>query len=144
VRTVEELRDRSLAGAELRTALLAAFAGLALLLAMMGTYGVMSVVVAQRTREMGIRIALGASPSSVVRLIVAEGLRPLLAGTAAGLAGGFVVSRAVAGLLFEVTPGDPAAFVMASIVVAAAGALAAWLPARRACRVDPVIALRPE
>jgi putative ABC transport system permease protein len=144
VRTLNDLLKGSLADARLRTTLLASFAALALLLAVMGTYGVMSVAVTQRGREMGVRLALGATPSHLVRLVVGQGVRPILAGTMLGLLAGYLLSQAVAGMLFQVKPGDPATFAAASAVIVLAGLGAAWLPARRACRVDPAVALRPE
>ena len=142
VRTLDALVDASVSDARFRTVLLALFAALALLLAVVGTYGVISLAVAQRTREMGIRLALGAAPGDILRMVLAGGLQPLVAGGLVGLGGGILLSRAVAGLLFNVTPADPATFAIASLVILVAGLAAAWLPARRACRVDPALALR--
>ena len=142
VRTLEHLLEASVAAARFRTLLLALFAALALLLAVVGTYGVISLVVTQRTHEMGIRLALGAEPSDIVRLVFAGALWPLAGGAAFGLAGGLALSRAVAGLLFNVAPADPLTFLVAASVIGTAGVLAAWVPARRACRVDPAVALR--
>jgi putative ABC transport system permease protein len=144
VRTLDQLIDRSVADAKLRTGLLASFATLAVVLAAIGTYGVMSVTVLQRRREMGIRLALGAAPSDVVRIMIVEGLRPTLTGVAIGIVGAIVMSRTVAGMLFQVQPIDPLTFASVPLIIAASGVLAAWLPARRACRIDPVTALRPE
>ncbi len=144
LRSMEQLVDRSVADARLRTILLALFAGLALFLAGIGTYGVMSVAVSHRTREMGIRLALGALRSDVVRMTIVQGLRPAVAGTALGLAGAVVMSRGVAGLLFRVSPADPVTFVSVPLIILCTAALAAWFPARRACRIDPATALRPE
>ena len=142
VRTLERMVDASVSDARFRTLLLALFAALAVVLAAVGTYGVIALAVSQRTQEMGIRLALGARPSDILRMVLGAGLRPLLAGAAIGLAGGLLLSRAVAGLLFKVTPADPLTFVVAAAVILTAGLAAAWLPARRACRVDPAIALR--
>ena len=144
VRTLDQLIDRSVADARLRTGLLASFAALAVLLAAIGTYGVMSVAVLQRTREMGIRLALGAARNDLVRMMILQGLRPTLAGVAVGIAGAALMSQAIAGLLFQVSPIDPLTFATVPLIIAASGMLAAWLPARRACRIDPVTALRPE
>ena len=118
VRTVEQLIQRSVADAKLRTWLLACFAALAVLLAAIGTYGVMSVAVLQRTREMGIRLALGAARSDVVRMMIVQGLRPTLAGVAIGTLGAVVMSRAVAGLLFHVSPTDPLTFASVPLIIA--------------------------
>jgi putative ABC transport system permease protein len=144
VRTLDQLIDRSVADARLRTALLASFAALAVVLAAIGTYGVMSIAVLQRTREMGIRLALGAAPYDVVRMMIVQGLRPTLAGVAVGIVGAIAISRALAGMLFRIEPTDPVTFASVPLIIAASGVLAAWLPARRACRIDPVTALRPE
>jgi putative ABC transport system permease protein len=144
VRTLDQLIERSVTDARLRTGLLAAFAALAVLLAAIGTYGVMSVAVLQRTREMGIRLALGAARTDLVRMMIIQGLRPTLAGLAVGIAGAVLMSQAIAGLLFQVSPTDPLTFATVPLIIAASGILAAWLPARRACRIDPVIALRTE
>lgn len=135
-------RGASVSDARFRTLLLALFAGLALLLAVVGTYGVMALAVSQRTQEMGIRLALGAQPSHILRMVIGGGLRPLVVGAAIGLCGGFLLSRTVAGLLFNVRPADPVTFVVASLVILTAGLAATWIPARRACRIDPAIALR--
>ena len=136
VRTLAQLRDQSVADARVRTQLLGLLAALALMLAALGAYGVISVAVNQRTREMGIRMALGASRSDVVRLIVFQGLRPVMVGTVIGLVGGAVLARAIEGILFSITPADPVTFAVAPILIVGAGAVAAWLPARRAGRVS--------
>jgi ABC-type antimicrobial peptide transport system permease subunit len=93
---------------------------------------------------MGIRLALGARPSDILRLVLGAGITPLALGTAVGLAGGMGATWALAGLLFNVTPLDPLAFVSAAVVILLAGVLATWIPARRACHVDPVVALRTQ
>lgn len=144
VRTLDQLVHASVAAPRFRTLLLAIFAGLALALTVVGTYGVISLVVSQRTQELGIRLALGATRAEIVRLVVGRGLQPLALGTVLGLAGGFAVSRAIASLLFNVTPADPATFGLAALVIVASGVLATWVPARRACRVDPARALRAQ
>jgi putative ABC transport system permease protein len=142
VRTLDELVDASVSAARFRTVLLALFAGLALVLAVVGTYGVMSLAVSERRQEMGIRLALGAARSDILRLVLSGGLQPLAAGAALGLAGGVLLSHGVTGLLFNITAADPATFAIAAAVILVAGLAAAWLPAHRACRVDPAIALR--
>ena len=124
--------------------LLGIFAGVALLLAGVGIYGVTSYAVAQRTREIGIRLALGASAERVLREVVGRGVRLTLAGTAIGLAGAVAGARMAAALLFGVTPGDPRALASAAAILAAVSIAACYLPARRAARVDPVIALAEE
>ena len=126
------------------TKLLTAFAALALLLAMVGVYGVLSNSVAQRHREIGLRLTLGADPSDVVRLVVREGMRPVLLGLAAGLFATLALSRLLKGLLFEVSPTDPGTLLVALLVVGAVAVLASYLPARRAARLDPMEALRNE
>jgi ABC-type antimicrobial peptide transport system permease subunit len=136
------LIDQSVADARVRTALLGLFAVLALVLATLGAYGVISVVVSQRTREMGIRMALGADASDVVRLIVGQGMLPVLAGTILGLGAAVLLARAIEGMLFKVQPADPITFMLAPLVIVLAGAVAAWLPARRACRVPAADMLR--
>lgn len=141
-RTVAEIVDGSVSEARFRTVLLVLFAALAFVLAVVGTYGVIALLVAQRTQEMGIRLALGASPRDIRGLIVGRGMRPILVGMALGLAGGYATARAVGQLLFHVGPGDPATFGLCALLILASGLVATWLPARRACRVDPVVALR--
>jgi putative ABC transport system permease protein len=118
------------------------FAGLALVLALVGVYGLLSYVVAQRMPEMGIRMALGAAPGNVVRLIVVQGFRLALWGLGLGLAGAVVLNRFLQGLLFGVGTADPATFLAVPALVLAAALLASWLPARRATRRDPMTTLR--
>ena len=120
------------------------FAGLALALAVLGVYGVVSYAVARRTREVGIRIAVGAQPSAVVRLLMREGLTLVVIGAAIGLVLGLVVSRLLQTLLFGVQPGDPLTFVGAPLLLLTVGAVASLLPARRASRVDPARVLKAE
>jgi ABC-type antimicrobial peptide transport system permease subunit len=117
---------------------------LALALAAVGLYGVMSFVVSQRTREIGIRIALGAQGSDVVRLLLRQGLRLVALGLALGLAGGVLLARLLAAALVDVSPFDPLAFGGVALFLASVALLACYIPARRATRVDPMIALRYE
>jgi putative ABC transport system permease protein len=122
--------------------LLGAFAISALLLAVVGIYGVVSYSVTQRTRELGVRMALGAASADTVRLVLSRSLRLVAAGTVCGLIASVAVTRVMAGLLYDVSPLDPAVFVGVSILLAAAGLVAGLIPARRATRVDPIVALR--
>jgi putative ABC transport system permease protein len=144
VMAVAGLREDALAPTRFLLSLLGAFAGLALLLAGIGIYGVLSYAVAQRTQEIGIRVALGARGAQVVRLVVGQAMALVLAAIALGLLGAALLSRLMQGLLFEVRPVDPVTFAAAASALAAVGLVACWLPARRATRVDPVKALAYE
>jgi putative ABC transport system permease protein len=124
--------------------LFALLGGLALALATVGVYGVVAYSVAQRTHEIGVRMAVGAQPGDVVRMIVQEGGRLALVGVVAGLALAAAAARLIRGLLFDVSAADPATFVAAPIVLLAIAIVASYIPARRATRIDPIIALRGE
>ncbi|MFL5579604.1 MAG: ABC transporter permease [Gemmatimonadaceae bacterium] len=130
--------------AQIAGALLGLFGGLALALAAVGVYGVMAFVVARRRREIGIRMALGARAADVVRLVVRQGMRPVLIGSVVGLLLAALLARLVSGLLYGVSPLDPPTFVGISLLLAGVAMLATWVPARRAARVSPVEALRSE
>jgi putative ABC transport system permease protein len=124
--------------------LLAVFAGLALLLASIGIYGVISYSTSRRTREIGIRMALGAARQDVLRLVIAEGLVLTLVGLGIGLAGALALTRFLKSLLFGVPANDPATFAAVSVVLLCVGIAACLIPAMRAMRVDPMVALRYE
>jgi putative ABC transport system permease protein len=124
--------------------LLGGFALLAATIATVGIYGVLSYAVTRRTREIGIRLALGAPPPAVLSLVARRGVGLALAGTAAGLLGALALSRLLRGLLFGVGPSDPVTFAAAPLILVAVALVASYLPARRAARVDPMIALRSE
>jgi ABC-type antimicrobial peptide transport system permease subunit len=141
---MEEVDGRSLARQRFSMFLLTTFGAMALILAVIGIYGLMAYSVAQRTQEMGIRMALGADSSSIRRLVVWQGLRLALVGVAAGLAAAFGLSRFIASFLFDVRPWDPTTFVAVPVVLTSAAVLAVWIPATRASRLNPVQALREE
>jgi predicted permease len=144
VRTLDEVVARSISEPRFYTLLLGAFAGAALLLAALGIFGVMSYAVVERSREIGIRLALGASPVDVLGAVLRKALLLTAAGVAAGLAGALAVSRALSHLLFDLSATDPATLLGMAAVLAAVALLASYLPARQATRVDPLIALRSE
>jgi predicted lysophospholipase L1 biosynthesis ABC-type transport system permease subunit len=124
--------------------LLVGFALAALVITAVGLYGVISYTVAQRTREIGIRIALGASPNTVRRRVARQGLGLTLAGVGVGAAAAFIATRILRSMLFGVAPGDPTVLAVVAILLAAVALLASWIPARRAASVDPLIAIRTE
>jgi predicted permease len=144
VRVFEEYIARSLARPRFNTLLLSIFAGTALLLTAIGIYGVMAYSVAQRTSEIGIRIALGAGKGSIFRLVVGQAMTLVGISLVIGLAGAFAATRLLNSLLFGVGASDPVTFISIVLLVSAVAFIAAWLPARRATRVDPIIALRAE
>jgi putative ABC transport system permease protein len=144
VRVFDEYLSRSLARPRFNTLLLSIFAGTALLLTAIGIYGVMAYSVSQRTNEIGIRIALGAGKSSIFRLIVGQAMTLVGISLVIGLAGAFAATRLLNSLLFGVGASDPATFAGIVLLVSAVAFVAAWLPARRATRVDPIVALRAE
>src|SRR5229473_476506 len=144
VKTMDQLVHESLASDRFSTVLFASFAGLALLLAAIGIYGVMSFAVAQRTHEIGLRIALGASPRQVLRLVIGEGMLLALIGLGVGLAGTYFVGHVMKTVLYQVNAIDPAAISAVTGVLLLSALLACYVPARRATRVDPMVALRDE
>jgi len=144
VQTMEQRMAVSLAQQRFNMLLLGAFAALALILAGVGIYGVMGYTASQRTHEIGIRMALGGQRRDVLRLIVAEGAKLTFAGILIGIVGALALTRVMAGLLFEVKPGDPAIFAVVAILLALVALAACYIPARRATKVDPMVALRYE
>lgn len=144
VKTLEQIKSESMAGDRLRSMLLGVFAGIALLLSAVGIYGVISYSVAQRTGEIGIRAALGASRIDVLGLVLGRGIWMTGAGLAVGFAGALALTRLLATLLFGVGPWDPFTMVVVCGMLASVGLLACYLPARRAAQVDPAVALRYE
>jgi putative ABC transport system permease protein len=144
VKTMDEHLRFTLLPARLAAAVLGLFGTVALLLAGLGLYGVMSYLVSQRRREVGIRMALGARRTDVVRLIVSQGMRLTVYGVVAGLVAALVLTRLLAGFLYGIRPTDPWTFAGVTAVLAAVALLACLLPARRAAAVDPIVALRFE
>ncbi len=144
LRAMSEVVTRSTARADFNMLLLTIFAGLALILATIGVDALMAYSVQQRTQEMGIRLALGADGPSVRRLVVRQGMALVLVGIGLGLASAFALARVMTGFLFGVNARDPWVFAVVPLVLAAAAWFGVWLPARRAARVDPLVALRVE
>lgn len=142
--TMEERLANTTTSRRLNTVLLGSFAGVALLLAIVGIYGVMSYSVTQRRREIGVRMALGAQRWDVLGLILHAGLRPTLLGVTIGLAGALALTRFLSNLLYSVKVTDPVTFLGLAAGLTGVALLACWLPARRAARVDPMVALRTE
>jgi putative ABC transport system permease protein len=144
ITTMDQIFSNSVAGQRFNTLLLGVFASLALILATVGVFGVINYSVAQRTHELGIRLALGAQRSDVFRLVVGQGLVLALIGVAIGVVGAFAVTRLISGLLYGVSPTDSLTFVLVSVLVTGVAMLASYIPARRATKVDPLVALRYE
>jgi ABC-type antimicrobial peptide transport system permease subunit len=141
---MDELVAANLAQSRFSAVLLNWLSGLALLLAAIGIYGVLAYSVARRTGEFGIRLALGAQARDILTLVIGQGLRLVVVGLVLGLTASFALTRLIAGLLFEVSPTDPLSFAGIVLLLMAIALFACWLPARRATKVDPMVALRHE
>jgi putative ABC transport system permease protein len=144
IRTLEQIKSASMGGRRVPSVLLGVFGAVALILAGIGIYGVIAYSVAQRTREIGIRVALGASEGSLIRLVLDRGVVLTFIGLAIGLAGAFALTRLMASMLFGVGARDPMTMASVGIVLASVAMLASYVPARRAMKVDPIVALRYE
>jgi putative ABC transport system permease protein len=144
IKTLGELRGDALVQSRLTAVLLALFAGLALAIAATGLSGVTALMVSQRTREIGIRMALGAQSASVMRMVLVQGMRVIGYGLAAGIVVALIFSRVMKALLFETRINDPLTFIGVALMFLAVGFAASYVPARRVTKVDPLIALRSE
>ena len=144
VATMDELKEESISQPRFRAFLLGAFASIALLLSAIGIYGVMAYTVSRRTNEIGIRMAIGAQPADILRLIAGESMTLTLLGASVGLGGAYAITRVMKGLLFGVTSTDPLTFAGVTFVLVFVALMASYLPARRASRVDPLLAIKYE
>jgi putative ABC transport system permease protein len=142
--TMDRLVSDSLKARRFNLALLGVFAGLALILALTGVYGVMSFVTRQRTHEIGVRVALGARSRDIAGLVLGHGVKLAMIGTVIGAIAAFALTRLMSALLFGVTASDPTTFVVVIVMLPAIAMLACYLPARRAMKIDPLVALRYE
>jgi len=142
--TLDEAIGDAVARPRLLTALLGLFGAMGLILGALGIYGVLAYLVTQRTREIGVRLALGAQRRDVLGMVVGSGLRLAAIGIAIGLAGALLLTRLMQGVLYGVTATDPVTFGGVAVMLLGVATLASWLPARRATRVDPLVALRAE
>ncbi len=144
VETLEEIKSKAVAPARFRTVLLAIFAGIAVLLAAVGIYGVVSYSVSQRMYEMAIRVALGASPGDLLKLVIGKATLMVMVGLALGAVAALALTRVLASLLYDTSPTDPVTWVAAGALLAAVALLACYFPARRVTKVDPLTILRHE
>jgi putative ABC transport system permease protein len=144
VATMEQLVSDSYSRSRFTMIVLAVFAAVALLLAAVGIYGVIAFTVAQRTNEIGIRVAMGAQRGDVLRLVLGQGGRLIFLGVALGVVAGLLITRLMSGLLFGISATDPSTFAGVALLLAAVALLACYMPARRAMHVDPLVALRYE
>ena len=142
IRSMEQILSESVGPRRFSMLLLTVFAVVAMVLASIGIYGMMSYAVAQHTREIGVRMALGAKYGSVLRLVIGQGMKLALAGVAIGLVASVALTRTIKSLLFNVSATDPATFAWIALLLTLVALFACWIPARRATRVDPVVALR--
>ena len=141
---METMISDNVATPRFRTIVLAVFGGLALCLAVAGVYGVMAYAVSQRFNEVGVRIALGATTGSVVRLVLGQGLALACIGLGLGLAGSIAVTRVIKSMLFQVQPNDPFVYMAVAVLLGAVTLIAGYVPASRAAKIDPMVALRQE
>jgi predicted permease len=144
IRTMQENIATSVSDSHFRTVLLGIFAASALLLSLIGLYGLIAYSVAQRTSEIGVRMALGAQRRDILRMVVGQGIKLVLIGVVVGLAGALVLSQLLKQFLYGVVPDDPATFIGVAVILTVVAAVACWIPAQRATRVDPIVALRYE
>jgi putative ABC transport system permease protein len=144
IQTMDEVVARSLAARRFALAILGIFAIVAFLLACVGIYGVMAYAISQRTGEIGLRMALGARRGDILRVVLNEAVLIVIAGVAAGLLGSLLLTRFLQTLLFDIKPTDPLTFGALTILLAGVALLASFIPARRAIRIDPLLALRHE
>lgn len=144
VRPLDQAIAESIGARRFSTGLLTAFAAIALILASVGLYGVMAYLVTQRTHEIGLRMALGAQRASVFKLVIGQGLLLTAIGLVAGIGGAFGVTRLMSTMLYEISTTDPATFIVIPLILASVALLACYIPARRATKVDPMVALRYE
>ena len=142
LRTMNDVVERSLVRPRFLSLLLGTFSVIAVALAAVGIFGVMAYTVTQRTQEIGVRVALGASTSNVLSMVVGQGLKMTLIGMGVGLVGSFFLSRVMVGLLFQISATDPLTFVVVGVGLTIVGLVACFVPASRAARVDPMVALR--
>jgi putative ABC transport system permease protein len=142
--TLEEIVSKSVAAPRFRTALLGTFAGLAMVLSLVGLYGVLAFTVAQRRQEFGIRLAIGARRHDVLGMVMRQGLAFVFMGLLIGVPAALVTTRVLRSMLFGIEASDPSTFAAVAALLVTVALLASWLPARRATRVDPVTALREE